>query len=153
MDIQAHIKCLKTQHILSRDECKQADLLLQHGAVCFGRTKPESIDFMPQKECFKNAFMLSSAGTYVYTEGFGQILGTDLITPHAWCVNDFLEVIDPTWMHPEKRAYIGISFEWKAVETLFFDVFGGRAFPVIPYIANLSDDEAKKFLKDSVHHF
>ena len=66
------------------------------------------------KECFRNAFKLSSKdANYVYTEGLAFAPNLPLPLAHAWCTTLDGKVYDPTW--PDGVAYLGIPVLREAV--------------------------------------
>lgn len=63
--------------------------------------------------CFWQAhdLALSRLGCLTYVEGYA-FCPYDLRHPvsHAWCVDKFGNVVDPTWSEPSKCTYAGIPF-------------------------------------------
>ena len=92
------------------------DFVLRNGVECI----PKAYDSdkyvgIPRikRECFRNAYYLAFREGLIYVEGFGFNL---MVTEHAWCVDEDLNVYDPTWDKPETRAYYGVLFDINYVE-------------------------------------
>jgi hypothetical protein len=56
--------------------------------------------------CFMNAFRLMSSRGYTYVEGIAMPANTLFPVHHAWCIDEFNHVIDPTWI--DGAAYLGV---------------------------------------------
>lgn len=76
--------------------------------------------------CFMNAFRLMGRG-YTYVEGIAIPLSISFPVHHAWCVDSFGNVLDPTWA--DGAAYVGIhlceSFVYqRALRRKKYGIFG-----------------------------
>jgi len=72
-----------------------------------------------QKECYKNAQMLTIIGKLKYFEGFGFTKGigkTGIAIPHAWCVNEN-RIIDITW--EDGIEYFGVEIPFDYIKNAF----------------------------------
>ena len=94
------------------------DFVLKNGVKCI----PQPYDASKyagvprtKKECFRNAYYLSLYEGLIYVEGLGF---NNLITEHAWCVDEDMNVYDPTWDEPETREYYGVLFNMDYVEKI-----------------------------------
>jgi hypothetical protein len=85
--------------------------VLAKGVKCKPARLPHGIKRGVPRHCFMNAYRLAAHYDLTYVEGFGIPMGLEgFAVLHAWCVNDFDEVVDPTWDHPEHNQYLGIKF-------------------------------------------
>ena len=77
--------------------------------------------------CFMNAFRLMNNKGYTYVEGIAMPANTLFPVHHAWCVDEFNHVIDPTWI--DGAAYFGVhlnkSFVYqRALRSKKYGIFG-----------------------------
>lgn len=84
------------------------DFVLTHGVQCNSQVLPGQYERGQVKQCFMNAFNLMMKHPELrYVEGYGHSI---IPTLHAWCVDENLNVIDPTWDDSEKSVYFGVVF-------------------------------------------
>ena len=87
------------------------ELVLKEG-MCFNPRKLPSNYFIgEQKECFRNASLLSIDKNLIYCEGYAfskPIEGLNIF--HAWCCDENKNVIDNTWKNSGTQ-YFGIAFD------------------------------------------
>lgn len=65
---------------------------------------------MTAKECFTNA-AIKAYSDQTYVEGFAMREGIEFPIHHAWLADKGGNVIDPTWIDPEKCQYFGIPID------------------------------------------
>jgi hypothetical protein len=84
--------------------CCIEDFLLQHGRPFMPDKLPAGIKRGAMKECFRNATQLMiEHDDLAYVEGYACGL---IPVMHAWCVDRFGRVVDPTW--EDGRVYYGV---------------------------------------------
>ena len=88
------------------------EVVLKHGVIFNVIELPKKYKKMPDKECFKNAYtLMKKHEDLTYCEGFAISENGYPPLNHAWCVDAFKNVIDPTWDYQENgMAYFGIPF-------------------------------------------
>ena len=84
--------------------CPLERFILECGQDFKPAKRPKGLRKMTDKQCYRNATVLSRERGLHYAEGFAASIIPVL---HAWCVDDNGTVIDPTWRHPETAAYRG----------------------------------------------
>lgn len=83
-----------------------AALVLAHGRGYQPQPLPSRYRPGQPRRCFNTAYALAQrhAGL-TYIEGYGLCAGTlGLTVPHAWCITEAGEVIDPTWRWQDQDA-------------------------------------------------
>ena len=70
------------------------------------------IEFRGEKrDCYRNAFQLMMSNSELtYVEGYGISKTIPLPIPHAYCVDEEGNVVDPTWDDQEDCIYFGVKF-------------------------------------------
>jgi hypothetical protein len=63
----------------------------------------------PERACYANAAAYGSAHHLVYVEGYA-LTRFGLVCEHAWCVDEYAQVHDPTWQDSDGTAYLGVPF-------------------------------------------
>lgn len=101
---QAHKRNFKTSYI------SIYDFILKNGKEC--NPQPFNEELFPgtpnqKKECFRNAWVLSDLHDLIYVEGIANKI---IPMMHAWCVDEDLNVYDPTWDDPQECTYFGVLF-------------------------------------------
>jgi hypothetical protein len=81
------------------------EIVLEIGQFDIVRPLPKSIKRGRMGLCFQNAFRLMEQG-FIYVEGIAVPGGTGFPVHHGWCVDQFNNVLDPTWK--DGVAYLGI---------------------------------------------
>lgn len=92
-------------------------LILENGKPFLTRVKPTPFK-EEQGHCFQNCFeILLNHPELSYCEGFATNDNILLALPHAWLINEDLQVIDPTWIDEESTSsvYFGVVFNKKFV--------------------------------------
>ncbi len=88
-------------------------LILEHGHFWIPRNLPENVQAGRLGECFRQARELAmlrpECFTYVEGYAYSQI---DICFPvhHAWCVDEYGNVVDPTWNEPSAGIFAGVPF-------------------------------------------
>lgn len=100
------------------------ELLLQHGELftpaAFNKRQYPNAR-RTRRECFCNAILL--AGRYDnlrYAEGLAAG-GAVLPVHHAWCIDEYGAVVDPTWRDAAQAEYFGVVADTRAVSRYFDD--------------------------------
>ena len=87
----------------------------------------------PKKNCFANAraYALKRDDVF-YVEGYALDMQIGIPLEHAWLVDEFGMVIDPTWDDQEDNSYFGIAFK-KSFVSQYAGIINGEPFlhPVI----------------------
>lgn len=87
-------------------------LILEHGKPFLTRVEPTPFKG-EQGHCFQNCFEILLAHPELsYCEGFATDNNILLALPHAWLINENLQVIDPTWIDEKSTGsvYFGVVF-------------------------------------------
>lgn len=89
--------------------------VLTHGQLFERRPLPRRYKRMPMGHCFRNAFMLASdhRDELRYVEGYALSV---IPMHHAWCVDGFGIVVDPTWEDDHGEDYHGVIFDFATVK-------------------------------------
>ncbi|MGO4112464.1 hypothetical protein ACC786_14375 [Rhizobium ruizarguesonis] len=66
----------------------------------------------PKRNCFGNARGYAlTRDDVLYVEGYALDRQLGIPLAHAWLIDEFGTVIDPTWDDPEENSYFGIAFK------------------------------------------
>jgi hypothetical protein len=82
-------------------------LVLDQGAEHSAAKRPKGTRKRRNGQCYMNSIHLAWERGLTYVEGFA-CSEYGLPTLHAWCIDEHNIVVDPTWLHPERAAYIGV---------------------------------------------
>lgn len=97
------------------------DFVLKNGVECKPQVFPyQKFECAPRtkRECFRNAWILAEWFDLIYVEGYANSI---IPVIHAWCVDEELNVYDPTWDDPEKASYFGVLFSNRYVGNTIFE--------------------------------
>lgn len=88
-------------------------LILERGHFWTARNLPENVRAGRLGECFRQAreLALLRPECFTYVEGYAYSR-IDLCVPvhHAWCVDEYGNVVDPTWSEPSGGVFAGVPF-------------------------------------------
>lgn len=94
----------------SRPFVRHEHLVLEHGQLWLGGTRPFGIRGGTPRQCYKNAWRTAKLYGYAYVEGYAIHAGLFPVG-HAWCVAPDGTVIDPTWSPNRGTLYLGVPFD------------------------------------------
>jgi hypothetical protein len=91
------------------------EFLLRNGKDYAGQDLPSNYKYRTPKMCFYNAERMAldrrfQRNTLRYCEGFARSKEIPLLIHHAWLINEFGEVIDPTLRKGSDYDYFGVWF-------------------------------------------
>ena len=113
-------------------------LILARGLPCTPATLPVGVVQGDPTLNYQNALELALATPGLrYVEGFAT--GESVVLEHAWCVDEDMWAVDPTWAEPENRSYFGVYYDPTEVlaaveEQGFYGLHGNdhlRGFPLL----------------------
>lgn len=84
------------------------EIVLKIGQFDIVRPLPKNIKRGKMGLCFQNAFRLMERG-FIYVEGIAVPERINFPVHHSWCVDQFNNVLDPTWN--DGIAYLGIHLD------------------------------------------
>lgn len=87
--------------------------VLRNGRPMEGAPLPPGAKRGAYRACFRNSATLAIMKGYTYVEGFAFPADPELhvlLYHHAWVLDKHGVVVDPTWVHPEKCQYFGVTF-------------------------------------------
>jgi len=99
------------------DELLLVSVLLRGGSFYPPRSLPKGIKRGAFGQCFDNSRKLAKKKGWTYCEGVALTGKYDVVQPHAWCVDQQGNVVDPTW-EETGLAYLGLTDEEIAKEGL-----------------------------------
>lgn len=88
-------------------------LVLEHGHFWTAQDLPKNVKAGRLGECFRQARKLAllRPDCFTYVEGYAYS-HVDFRIPiqHAWCVDEYGNVVDPTWSKPSAGVFAGVPF-------------------------------------------
>jgi hypothetical protein len=88
-------------------------LILERGRFWSPRDLPENVQAGRLGDCFRQAreLALLRPECFTYVEGYAYSR-VDFCVPvhHAWCVDEYGNVVDPTWSKPSAGVFAGVAF-------------------------------------------
>jgi hypothetical protein len=117
--LQAMIDLRKGMHIPSemKYSCME-EFVLRNGQLYTPAPFTIETEYRTPKECFCNAFHLSTETGLHYVEGYAFRI---IPFMHAWCVDDDGIVYDPTLTDSESVEYFGVKFSHEFVVATILD--------------------------------
>lgn len=101
-----------------------ASLILESGHFWTAQDLPSDVQQGRLRECYWQAreLTLSRPGYFTYVEGFAYS-ERDFCVPiqHAWCVDEYGNVVDPTWIKPSAGVYAGVPFKEEVIRRTSLD--------------------------------
>lgn len=112
-----------------------AKLAFEFGRRWKNAELPHDVKEGQPNRCYPQARALALAQperfTYVEGYAFHQV---PVPIHHAWCVDEYGNVADPTWVYAEQALYCGIAFAYDALheKIITFDEWGFFRTPGLP---------------------
>ena len=92
-------------------------LLIKYGQNWPPRPLSRDVKLRPERHCYHNAYSLALECRFTYVEGYAGHL------EHAWCVDRYGKVVDPTWPKDLRIGidYFGIAFNIDWISSKIFE--------------------------------